>query len=722
MFALVTISSILISLLVAQRYSTSLQQKATADAEIIANMVELEATDKILINDHITLQKTLDHHVSSNSAIAYLFIISNDKILAHTFPKGVPVDLISANTITQAGLKSIQKVISTNKVHYLDIAWPIFGGKAGILRVGLSEKSFEQQVNQLWLEIILLTSVILFVALFASLFFIKKLTQPLTVLAATVEKFDEGQLDQKVDLPMYGEFGMLAQSFNNMLDRVKDFTLRLKDKNLQLDRAYTQTRTSFLISQEINSLTDLGAVSEYLIKRLRHVIACNTLYVSVFTNENKKLNVFSDQGLSVLQEETVPIAYGFLAGIKQMSFVPKNMIDDNFYLPAFQACEQAVIFPLRHEDQALGAVMIACPGDCTCVTKDLDVVEMILKQSSGALKRAITHEEEIDELRTRIEQSSGFDGLIGKDAKMQVIYKLIEDVAPTDATVLIQGESGTGKELVARAIHNNSQRKNKPFVVINCSAYPDTLLESELFGHEKGAFTGAIRQKAGRFELADGGTVFLDEIGEIPSTAQIKLLRILQTQKFERLGGEKTLKVNTRILAATNRDLQKEVEVGDFREDLFYRLNVIPIQIPPLRERRNDIPRLSRHFLQIFKKEQNKDLQRFSSEAMRRLLDYPWPGNVRELENSIEHATVIAKNKYVELTDLPAAIKQISPDVAHRFNSTRHSIVENEKSLLREVLNECDWNKKETALKLGISRSTLYEKLKKYNIAKPTLH
>ena len=201
---------------------------------------------------------------------------------------------------------------------------------------------------------------------------------------------------------------------------------------------------------------------------------------------------------------------------------------------------------------------------------------LVLKQNAGALGRAILHEEEMSSLKGRVEAQAGFGEIIGKDPKMQVVYKLIEDIASSDATVLIQGESGTGKELVARAIHRLSPRQAKPFVVINCSAYPATLLESELFGHEKGAFTGAIRQKPGRFEQANGGTVFLDEIGEIPPPAQIKLLRVLQTRKFERVGGEKTLSVDVRVLAATNKDLMQEVEKRNFREDLFFRLNVIP--------------------------------------------------------------------------------------------------------------------------------------------------
>ena len=721
-FTLVTGSSIFVSLLVTQRYSNSLHLRATAEAENIAHSIALEATDKILINDLVTLQKTLDHHLRSNSVISYLFITSNNQVLAHTFAHGVPVDLIGANTITQEGLVSKKKVVSTKDDMYVDIAWPVFSGKAGVLRLGLSEKPYLKQINRLWLEIAMLTFGILSLALIASLLFIKKVTLPLTILAQTAEKIDEGQLDQKVDIPIQGEIGVLAHSFNNMLVRIKGYTQRIENKNLQLDRAYKQIHTSFTISQEINSLSNLKTVCEYLIKKLQQIVTCKTLIVSVVSHQKDQLYIFSDKDMIVLTEEPARRAIKFFADKKQMSLVFKNQIDDSFYPQAFQSCAQAVVFPLRHEGQSLGAISIACPGDCVCVTKELDILDMILTQSCGALRRAIAHDEEIRELKVRIEQSSGFSGLIGKAPQMQIIYKLIEDVAPTDATVLIQGDSGTGKELVARAIHNNSLRKNKPFVVINCSAYPATLLESELFGHEKGAFTGAIRQKSGRFEQADGGTVFLDEIGEISPTAQIKLLRILQSQKFERVGGEDTLTVDTRILAATNKDLLHEVKEGKFREDLFYRLNVIPIQVPPLKNRRNDIPLLARYFLEKFSAEQHKSVQNFSSDAMRKLLDYNWPGNVRELENSTEHAVVITKDKHIKVSDLPAFIQQTKPIHSKYSIEPDRSLMKNEKNLLREVLEECNWNKKVTAAKLGISRSTLYEKLKKYHITKPTLH
>jgi len=306
---------------------------------------------------------------------------------------------------------------------------------------------------------------------------------------------------------------------------------------------------------------------------------------------------------------------------------------------------------------------------------------------------------------------SGYGGIIGKDHKMQQLYGLISDIAPTDAAVLIQGESGSGKELVARAVHLHSYRKNKPFVVVNCSAYPQTLLESELFGYEKGAFTGATHLKIGRFESADKGTLFLDEIGEIPSMSQVKLLRFLQFQKFERLGGMKTIEVDIRVIAATNKDLKKEVENGNFREDLYYRLNVIPINIPPLRVRRNDISLLVEHFLKRLNSQGSKKIKRVSSEAMDILMCYGWPGNVRELENIIEHAFILTKDEFISEQSLPL-------DISSSCNQSKKisSFQENERKFLVRVLEEYRWNKLQVAKKLNISRSTLYAKLKKYNI------
>jgi two-component system response regulator HydG len=717
--ALVIGSGLLISLLASQRYSSSLFKSMTVQAENLAHAVALEAADKILINDLVSLQKSLDHHLHSNPSIAYLFIYRDGRVLSHTFDNGIPVELIDANRPTSIEQSRFQEIVSTAGEKFLDIAWPVFSGKAGVLRLGLSEKPYKRQVTRLWLQMSGLTIGILLVALAASLLFIKKVTRPLSVLADTAEKIDEGRLDMPVTVSSKDEVGKLAQSFDRMLARIKDYTQRLEEKNLELDRAHRQTRTSFVISQEINALSNLKDVCTYLITKLQAIVTCKNMIVMVFNHNRDTLFTHTDRESITLDGDAAHSTFVHLDELRAMTFLQKRQIEDDIFPKTFQLSEKLVAFPLRHEDRLLGAMMIACPGDCNCVTKELDVIDMILSQSSSAIRRAAAHEEEIRELRTRIEHSSGFSGLIGKDPQMQVIYKLIEDVAPTDATVLIQGETGTGKELVARAIHKQSLRSAKPFVVINCSAYPATLLESELFGHEKGAFTGAIRQKAGRFEQADGGTVFLDEIGEISYTAQIKLLRILQSQKFERIGGEQTLSVNVRVLAATNKDLLQEVKDGNFREDLFYRLNVIPIQLPPLRNRRNDIPLLARYFLRHFAAEQEKHVGRFSSEAMRRLLDYSWPGNVREIENSIEHAAVLAKGKVIEISDLPALIRQ--PVTGPPAGSVM-TMVENERKLLIEVLAECSWNKKAAAHRLGISRSTLYDKLRKYQITKPTLH
>ncbi|OGP69711.1 MAG: hypothetical protein A2169_10880, partial [Deltaproteobacteria bacterium RBG_13_47_9] len=300
-------------------------------------------------------------------------------------------------------------------------------------------------------------------------------------------------------------------------------------------------------------------------------------------------------------------------------------------------------------------------------------------------------------LTQALEKRYSFGNILGKNTRMQEIFELISDIANTDSTVLIQGESGTGKELIARAIHFNSHRKNKPFVVANCSAYSQNLLESELFGHEKGSFTGAIRRKIGRFEMANGGTIFLDEIGEVSPPNQILLLRVLQDHRFERVGGEETLEVDVRVIAATNKNLVEEMKKGAFREDLYYRLNVIPIFIPPLRERKDDIPFLSSYFLQKFNRERGKEVTSFSPEVMESFLKHSWPGNVRELENVIDHAITIAKQDKILPKDLPHSLLQ-------RPISTKEFITlqDYEKDIILKTLKETNWNKHKTSKKLNI--------------------
>ena len=316
-------------------------------------------------------------------------------------------------------------------------------------------------------------------------------------------------------------------------------------------------------------------------------------------------------------------------------------------------------------------------------------------------------------LTQALEKRYSFGNILGKNTRMQEIFELMSDIADTDSTVLVQGESGTGKELIARAIHFNSHRKNKPFIVANCSAYSQNLLESELFGHEKGSFTGAIRRKIGRFEMADGGTIFLDEIGEVSPPTQILLLRVLQDHRFERVGGEETLEVDVRVIAATNKNLTEEMKKGTFREDLYYRLNVIPIFVPPLRTRKDDISLLASHFLQKINHERGKEVTSFSPEVMEILLDHSWPGNVRELENVIEHAIIIAKQEKVLPKDLPQSFLQ-RPLPAQEIVTLQ----DYEKNLILKTLQETNWNKHKASKRLNINRSTLYGKMRRYGLEK----
>lgn len=320
-----------------------------------------------------------------------------------------------------------------------------------------------------------------------------------------------------------------------------------------------------------------------------------------------------------------------------------------------------------------------------------------------------------EELETRL----NFGEIIGESPKMKELYRIIAKVAKTDSSVIIYGESGTGKELVARAIHKSGDRCDKPFIRVNCGALAEGVLESELFGHEKGAFTGALRQKKGRFELADSGTIFLDEIGDLPSSTQVKLLRVLQEQEFERVGGEQTLTVDVRVIAATNRELKKLVDEGSFREDLYYRLHIIPIHLPPLRERREDIPMLANNFLQRIKGRLGKPELSLTEAALSALQDYHWPGNVRELENVLERSAVLSEDEAIDVNDLPLLASSgngISMDLEQGDLNAILSAVE-KKAILR-ALEKADGVKTEAARLLGLKTSALYYKLEKYGIEK----
>lgn len=335
------------------------------------------------------------------------------------------------------------------------------------------------------------------------------------------------------------------------------------------------------------------------------------------------------------------------------------------------------------------------------------------------VKRALSTREIIMQhkiLQRELEKDKRFGLIIGKSPRMKHVFEIIEQVAPTKASVLITGESGVGKEKIADAIHYYSDRRDKPLIKVHCAALAETLLESELFGHEKGAFTGAISSKRGRFELAHGGTLFLDEIGEISPAVQVKLLRVLQEKKFERVGGERTIEVDVRIIAATNKDLKEEVEKGNFREDLYYRLNVVHIQLPPLRERKEDIPLLAAAFLKEIAKENNKTINAIDQKARTILYNYTWPGNIRELRNCIESAVVMTRDDIITADDLPPHIREAGDHDDYIRIPLGASMQDAEKEIIRSTLAHCSGNKSKAAEILGIGRKTLYRKIEEYGL------
>lgn len=345
------------------------------------------------------------------------------------------------------------------------------------------------------------------------------------------------------------------------------------------------------------------------------------------------------------------------------------------------------------------------------VTKpiNLDEIDMLVRRALSSRKM----EQENISLKHQLEKRYGFENIVGSTPQIKQIFETIKQVAPTKATVLITGESGTGKELIANAIHTHSLRKNKPLIDVHCAALAETLLESELFGHEKGAFTGAIQLKPGRFELADGGTLFLDEISETNQATQVKLLRVLETQKFQRVGGTDNIKVDIRLITATNTSLLQRIKEGKFREDLYFRLNVVSINVPPLRERKDDIPLLINTFLKEFNKEHKKQITSVSPDAFEKLMDYSWPGNVRELRNLLESIVILSNKKEIELDDLPVYIREGTTPIMLKETA---NIRDAEKILIMDALRKTKNNKTKAAQIIGISRRTLHRKLHEYGI------
>jgi len=348
------------------------------------------------------------------------------------------------------------------------------------------------------------------------------------------------------------------------------------------------------------------------------------------------------------------------------------------------------------------------------ITKPLNIdkLSLIVKRAleNSSLKR------QNRELLNQLKKKYSFENIIGKSSAMKKVFETIELVAPSRANVLIYGESGTGKEVIADAIHHNSPRRDKPYVKVHCAALPETLLESELFGHEKGSFTGAIARKRGRFELAHTGTIFLDEVGEINQQTQVKLLRVVQEREFERVGGEQSIKVDVRIISATNKNLKKEIDKGNFREDLYYRLDVVSIHVPPLRERRDDIPLMAHKFIEEFSIENNKQIEGITNGALQALMNYKWPGNVRELRNVIESIVVLTRSKIITEQDLPTYILAKDEQESLKIPAGS-SLKEAEKKLIMFTLQNTGGNKSKASEILKIGRKTLHRKLSEYGIA-----
>jgi formate hydrogenlyase transcriptional activator len=386
------------------------------------------------------------------------------------------------------------------------------------------------------------------------------------------------------------------------------------------------------------------------------------------------------------------------------------------------------LVPLTTARHRLGVLGFGCKQSAAYDTADVDFLQQIASQVAVAVENALAFDQ-IEQLKEQLEKEKlyleeevrtdhNFEEIVGESAALKRILKEVDTVAPTDSTVLILGETGTGKELIARAIHQLSPRRNGPLVILNCAAIPAALLESELFGHERGAFTGAVTQRIGRFEQASGGTLFLDEIGELALDLQVKLLRVLQEQEFERLGSTRTTRVNVRVVAATNRDLTEMVAEGQFRNDLYYRLNVFPVVLPPLRDRREDIPPLVRHFTQQFARRMGRRIETIPTEAMDALVWYPWPGNIRELENVIERAVILSPGPTLRIP----VVQLKSPGPTERPTRTVTTLIEAEREHILGALRESNWvlgGPNGAAARLGTKRTTLQWKMKKLGISRP---
>lgn len=486
---------------------------------------------------------------------------------------------------------------------------------------------------------------------------------------------------------------------------------------------------------EINALinsdySDLQAVLQRILDSAMRLIECEAASLLLLNPENDKLYfevALGAKGPDV-KKFSLNLGEGIAGWVAQhnRSLIVNDVDrDSRFYAEIGKkvgfTTDAILAVPMRIKERSVGVIeMINKKSGRDFSQDDLQWLEIFSTQAALAIQNAKSFQQardEIDNLQSQVDNAQGYHTFIGASKQMEDKMKLVERVAATDSSVLILGESGVGKELFAEQIHMRSKRTGMPLVRVNCAALPEGLLESELFGHVRGAFTDAVRDRRGRFELADGGTIFLDEIGDIPASVQAKMLRVLQEQTFEPVGASEPVRVNVRLIAATNKDIERAVEEGSFRRDLYYRLNVLPLYIPPLRERKEDIPVLANHFLKKVNRETKKQVRGFSDEAMEELLSYSWPGNVRELENAVERAVVISQDDYIRPEEL---ILQPTGQVnQERFDgrSLKESVNLFKRHLIQTTLEKNDWNQTAAAKVLGIQRTYLSRLIKDLDIS-----
>lgn len=487
-------------------------------------------------------------------------------------------------------------------------------------------------------------------------------------------------------------------------------------------------------SQSVLGELELSEVFRRIAKHATHVLNADASSVLLYDADTNQLTFSAAVG--PVGQQLIGEKFDAQLGIAGEAIKSKRavIVDDarqnqNFF-PGIDAKTQmrtrsVMAAPLMHRDQVLGVVEVLNPiGRDHFESHDLELFQLFANMISAAAANAKTHQSVVQQAKA-LRQSISSSPMIGQSATLTRVLELCKRVAQSDATVLLCGETGTGKELCSKSIHDFSKRADKAFIAINCAALPESLLESELFGHEKGAFTGAIGQKLGRFEMAHEGTLFLDEIGEISPAIQSKLLRVLEQREIIRVGGTQTISCNVRIIAATNRNLKAEVSAGRFREDLYYRLNVFPITLPPLRDRIDDLTLLIDHFIQSLSPKLGVQPAPISDPAMMAMMKYNWPGNIRELRNIIERCLLLASGETINLDHLPIEIAQQyalsdqSLTTTETDEPAKSRLAEHEKALILKALQETGWNQSAAARQLGISRDHLRYRVKKYNLSKP---